>query len=60
MKKKVQEALGEGDIPIIVMLGNCTWSSKWVFYILAAFCYNSAIYSNFVKKDIQTPFIIPI
>lgn len=56
---KVQEALGEGDIPIIAMLGILLGVASGVFsiFLAAFFAIIPAIYSNFVKKDIQTPFI---
>ena len=54
-----QEALGEGDIPIIAMLGIVLGVSGGVFaiFLAAFFAIIPSIYSNFVKKDIQTPFI---
>lgn len=56
---KTQEALGEGDIPIIAMLGIILGVSGGLFaiFLAAIFAIIPAIYSNFVKKDIQTPFI---
>jgi leader peptidase (prepilin peptidase) / N-methyltransferase len=56
---KTQEALGEGDIPIIAMLGIMLGVSGGLFaiFLAAIFAIIPAIYSNFVKKDIQTPFI---
>lgn len=56
---KNQEALGEGDIPIIAMLGIILGVSGGLFaiFLAAFFAIIPAIYSNFVKKDIQTPFI---
>lgn len=56
---KTQEALGEGDIPIIAMLGIILGISGGVFaiFLAAFFAIIPSIYSNFVKKDIQTPFI---
>ncbi len=56
---KNQQALGEGDIPIIAMLGIILGVSGGVFaiFLAAFFAIIPSIYSNFVKKDIQTPFI---
>ena len=56
---KTQVALGEGDIPIIAMLGIILGISGGLFsiFLAAIFAIIPAIYSNFVKKDIQTPFI---
>ncbi len=56
---KDQEALGEGDIPIIasiaVVLG--IEGGLIAIFLAAFFAIIPSIYSNFVKKDIQTPFI---
>ena len=56
---KEQVALGEGDIPIIAMIGISLGVTSGVFaiFLAAFFAIIPAIYSNFVKKDIQTPFI---
>jgi leader peptidase (prepilin peptidase)/N-methyltransferase len=56
---KTQEALGEGDIPIIAMIGVILGISSGIFAIFlgAFFAIIPSIYSNLVKKDIQTPFI---
>ena len=56
---KTQEALGEGDIPIIAMFGIILGinSGLIAIFLAAIFAIIPAIYSNFVKKDIQTPFI---
>jgi leader peptidase (prepilin peptidase)/N-methyltransferase len=56
---KTQVALGEGDIPIIAMIGIILGVTSGVFaiFLAAFFAIIPAIYSNFVKKDIQTPFI---
>ena len=56
---KTQVALGEGDIPIIAMIGITLGVTSGVFaiFLAAFFAIIPAIYSNFVKKDIQTPFI---
>ena len=56
---KTQEALGEGDIPIIAMIGVILGVSSGVIaiFLAAFFAIIPSIYSNLVKKDIQTPFI---
>ena len=56
---KTQEALGEGDIPIIAMLGIVLGLSGGMFavFLAAFFAIIPSIYSNFINKDIQTPFI---
>ena len=56
---KTQEALGEGDIPIIAMLGIILGVSGGMFaiFLAAFFAIIPSIYSNFINKDIQTPFI---
>lgn len=56
---KTQEALGEGDIPIIAMLGIVLGVSGGMFaiFLAAFFAIIPSIYSNFINKDIQTPFI---
>ncbi len=56
---KNQEALGVGDIPIIALIGIILGSSGGLvaIFLAAFFAIIPAIYSNFVKKDIQTPFI---
>lgn len=56
---KDQVALGEGDIPIIAMIGVILGITGGVFAIFlgAFFAIIPSIYSNIVKKDIQTPFI---
>ena len=56
---KTQEALGEGDIPIIatiaVVLG--VKGGLLAIFLAAIFAIIPSIYSNLVKKEIQTPFI---
>jgi leader peptidase (prepilin peptidase)/N-methyltransferase len=56
---RTQEALGEGDIPIIaaiaVILG--IKGALLAIFLAAIFAIIPSIYSNLVKKDIQTPFI---
>ena len=56
---KEQVALGEGDIPIIAMIAVILGATGGVFAIFlgAFFAIIPSIYSNIVKKDIQTPFI---
>lgn len=56
---KNQEALGEGDIPIIAILGVIlgVGGGLSAIFLAAFFAIIPAIYSNFVKKDIQMPFI---
>ena len=56
---KTQEALGEGDIPIIAMIGVILGVQAGVeaIFLAAFFAIIPAIYSNLVKKDIQTAFI---
>ena len=56
---KTQEALGEGDIPIIAMIGVVLGVNSGIFaiFLAAFFAIIPSIYSNLVKKDIQTPFI---
>lgn len=56
---RTQEALGEGDIPIIaaiaIILG--IKGALIAVFLAAIFAIIPSIYSSFVKKDIQTPFI---
>lgn len=56
---KKQEALGEGDIPIIaafaIILG--VNSALITIFLAAIFAIIPSLYSSVVKKDIQTPFI---
>jgi len=55
---KTQEALGEGDIPIIAMIGVILGDAGvFAIFLAAFFAIIPAIYSNIIKKDIQTPFI---
>ena len=56
---KIQEALGEGDIPIIAMIGIVLGVESGIIaiFLAAFFAIIPAIYSNLVKKDIQVPFI---
>ncbi len=56
---KTQEALGEGDIPIIAIIGVILGVQSGIeaIFLAAFFAIIPAIYSNLIKKDIQTPFI---
>ncbi|WP_226896404.1 prepilin peptidase [Poseidonibacter ostreae] len=56
---KNQEALGEGDIPIIAMIAVILGikGALVAIFLAAIFAIIPSIYSNLVKKDIQTPFI---
>lgn len=56
---KTQEALGEGDIPIIAMIAIILGVKGGLIaiFLAAIFAIIPSIYSNLVKKDIQTPFI---
>ena len=56
---KEQVALGEGDIPIIAMIAVILGTTGGIFAIFlgAFFAIIPSIYSNILKKDIQTPFI---
>lgn len=54
-----QEALGEGDIPIIACFGVILGvkAALIAIFLAALLAIIPSIYSNLVKKDIQTPFI---
>ncbi len=56
---KTQEALGDGDIPIIasfaVILG--LKATLVAIFLAAVFAIIPSLYASFMKKDIQTPFI---
>ena len=56
---RTQEALGEGDIPIIASIGIVLGVSSGIvaIFLAAFFAIIPSIYANLVKKDIQTPFI---
>ena len=56
---KTQEALGEGDIPVIAMIAVVLGvkGALLAIFFAALFAIIPSIYSSFVKKDIQTPFI---
>ena len=56
---KTQEALGEGDIPVIASIGIILGVSSGItaIFLAAFFAIIPSIYANLVKKDIQTPFI---
>lgn len=56
---KEQEALGEGDIPVLaamaIILG--LEAALIAIFLAAFFAIIPSVYSQFIKKDIQTPFI---
>ncbi len=54
-----QEALGEGDIPIVATIGAVlgVTSGLVAIFLSAFFALIPAIYNLFVKNDLQTPFI---
>jgi len=54
-----QEALGEGDIPILATLGVVLGikGALVAIFLAALFAIIPSIYFNFIKKDIHTPFI---
>jgi len=56
---KTQEALGEGDIPIVASIAAIlgVTSSLIAIFLAALFALIPSIYNSIVKKDIQTPFI---
>ncbi len=56
---KKQEALGEGDIPILALLGIVLGikGALIAIFLSAFFAIIPSIYFNIIKKDIQTPFI---
>lgn len=56
---RTQEALGEGDIPIIAVIAIVLGlkGALIAVFLAAIFAIIPSIYSNIVKKDIQTPFI---
>lgn len=56
---KTQEALGEGDIPIVAILGVILGvkSALVAIFLAAIFAIIPSLYANIVKKEIQTPFI---
>ena len=56
---KTQEALGEGDIPIIALLGIVLGvkGALIAIFFSALFAIIPSIYFSITKKDIQTPFI---
>ncbi len=56
---KEQEALGEGDIPILASLGIILGikGALIAIFLSALFAIIPSIYFNITKKDIQTPFI---
>ena len=54
-----QVALGEGDIPIVAIIGGILGLKLGMFaiFLAAIFAIFPSIYSMFSKKDIETPFI---
>ena len=56
---RTQEALGEGDIPIIALIAVILGVKAGLIaiFLAAVFAIIPSIYSSFIKKDIQTPFI---
>ncbi|MBS9782433.1 MAG: prepilin peptidase [Arcobacter sp.] len=56
---KTQEALGEGDIPIIAAFGIILGveGTLVAIFLSAIFAIIPSLYASFLKKDIQTPFI---
>ena len=56
---KTQEALGEGDIPIIASIGIILGISSGLtaIFLAAFFAIIPSLYETFVKKDMQIPFI---
>ena len=56
---KTQEALGEGDIPIIASIGIILGISSGLtaIFLAAFFAIIPSLYKNNIKKDMQTPFI---
>lgn len=56
---RTQEALGEGDIPILAALGVVLGikGALMAIFLASLFAIIPSIYFNFIKKDIQTPFI---
>jgi len=56
---RTQEALGEGDIPIIALIAVILGikGALIAIFLAAIFAIIPSIYSNIVKKDIQLPFI---
>ncbi len=56
---KTQEAMGEGDIPILAILGVILGlkGALIAIFLSSIFAIIPSIYFNIKKKDIQTPFI---
>lgn len=56
---KTQEALGEGDIPVLAVLGVILGlkGALVAIFLSSLFAIIPSIYFNIKKKDIQTPFI---
>lgn len=56
---ETQEALGEGDIPVIASIGIILGLQYGLIaiFLSAVFAIIPAIYNSFIKKDIEIPFI---
>ncbi len=56
---ETQEALGEGDIPVIAAIGIILGlqNALAAIFLSAIFAIIPAIYNSFIKKDIEIPFI---
>jgi len=56
---KTQRAIGEGDIPIIAIIGGMLGSELGMLaiFLSAIFAIIPSIINNFIKNDIETPFI---
>lgn len=56
---RTQQALGEGDIPILATLGVVLGikGALIAIFLSSLFAIIPSIYFNYIKKDIQTPFI---
>lgn len=56
---RTQEALGEGDIPIIALIAVILGikGALIAVFLAAIFAIIPSLYSSFIKKDIQIPFI---
>lgn len=56
---RTQEALGEGDIPIIALIAVILGvkGALIAIFLAAIFAIIPSLYSSFIKKDIQIPFI---
>ena len=56
---KIQKALGEGDIPIVAIIGGILGIKLGLLaiFLSAIFAIIPSILNNIIKKDIETPFI---